>query len=106
VIEKNRAYKVYTLAMTPRTKEYFPPLEQQLEGIAESFRQEYGEEPQEMLVGLLRQREQTFIRTGEVYIPIPGEASAQAFPLERHLFSTGYGDGSVDPSVKHLAGKV
>ena len=55
-----------------------------------------------MFIGPVEQNGQTFIHTGEVYIPLPDNAQAQAFPLEGHEFSTGY--DTVDPSRKVSGG--
>lgn len=102
VISIEKSYEVYQLELTPRTKEYFPPLKQQLEAIAKAFTKKYGAPPQEMIVGPVEQNGQTFIRTGEVYVPLFSNAETQAESLEGQHFSTGY--VTVDPSYKTHGG--
>lgn len=75
--------------MTPRTKEFSPPLEQQLLAVRELFFQEFNTEPVEVFVGPYKKGEQTFIHEGEVYLEIPEPKQQEAPPLEGYIFQTG-----------------
>lgn len=90
-----KSYKVYLFNKTPKG-EYSPPLEVQLKRFKEHFKSIYGSDPEDVLIGPIKDGEQVFVRDGLVYMPLPEVAESQE--PEGYTFTTGY--DTPDPSKK------